>query len=76
MVSSNGSLILPLVLWDNVAPDCQISSLIVSESEKYVFCGTTSGHIIMWDFNVDEVSKLKFKQKNITEFQSVNPIGY
>ena len=56
MVSSNGSLILPLVLWDNVAPDCQISSMIVSESEKYVFCGTTSGHIIMWDFNVDEVS--------------------
>ena len=53
--SSNGYLILPLVLWDNVAPDCQISSLIVSESEKYVFSGTTSGHIIMWEFNVDEV---------------------
>lgn len=53
--SSNGSLILPLVLWDNIPPDCQISSIILNENEKYLFTGTTSGHIIMWDFNVDEI---------------------
>jgi len=53
--SSNGLLILPLVLWDKRPPDCHISSLIVSESEKYILTGTSSGHIITWDFNVNEV---------------------
>jgi hypothetical protein len=53
--SSNGLLILPLVLWDKRPPDCHISSLIVSESEKYILTGTSSGHIITWDFNINEV---------------------
>ena len=53
--SSNGSLILPLVLWDNRAPECHISSMIINETEKFIFTGTTSGHIIMWEFSVDEV---------------------
>lgn len=55
---SSGTLILPIVLWDDQAPKCQITSLLVSESEKYMFTGTTSGHIIMWEFNVDEVKNL------------------
>jgi hypothetical protein len=29
--------------------------LIVSESEKYILTGTSSGHIITWDFNINEV---------------------
>ena len=54
--SSNGSLILPLVVWNSkTPPECDISSLIVSETEKYIYTGTTSGHIIMWEFHVDDV---------------------
>ena len=55
--SSSGSLILPVLIWDNTPPDCQISSLMVSETEKFIFTGTSTGHIIMWDFSLDEVSK-------------------
>ena len=57
--SSSGSLILPLVLWDNKPPNCQISTMLINETEKYIFTGTTSGHIIMWEFNVDEVFEIK-----------------
>ena len=52
---SSGTLILPIVLWDDQAPKCQITSLLVSDSEKYLFSGTTSGHIIMWEFSTDEI---------------------
>lgn len=55
MPSSNSSLILPLVLWDHVAPECHISSMAIDENEKLIFTGTTSGHIIMWEFDIDEV---------------------
>ena len=54
--SSIGSLILPLVLWDDKAPECHISSMILNENEQLLFTGTTSGHIIMWEFNTDQVN--------------------
>ncbi|CAF0723235.1 unnamed protein product [Brachionus calyciflorus] len=54
--TSSGSLILPIVLWDNNPPECQISSMLINETEKYIFTGTTSGHIIIWDFNIDEIT--------------------
>jgi hypothetical protein len=57
--SSSGSLILPVLIWDHVPPDCQVSSLMVSETERYIFTGITSGHIIMWEFSLDEVKFLK-----------------
>ena len=53
--SSNGTLILPLVLWDDKAPECHISSMILNENEQILFTGTTSGHIIMWEFKIDQV---------------------
>jgi WD40 repeat protein len=56
--TSSGSLLLPVLIWDNTPPDFQIASLMVSETEKYIFTGTTSGHIIMWDFNVDKITPL------------------
>lgn len=62
--SSSGTLILPIVLWDNQAPRCQITSLLVNENEKYLFSGTTSGHIIMWEFNIDEVLNSSKKSRN------------
>lgn len=62
--SSSGSLILPIVLWDNIPPECHISSLMVSESEKYIFTGTTSGHLIMWDFNLDDAEKVFLVKDN------------
>ncbi len=53
--SSSNNLILPLVLWNNTPPQFDVSSLIVNETEKYILTGTTSGHIVIWDFNLDEV---------------------
>ncbi len=50
-----GSLILPFVLWDNRPPNCQISTMMISETEKSIYTGTTSGHIIIWEFSVNEV---------------------
>jgi hypothetical protein len=52
-------LILPLVLWDNKPPNCQISSMMINDSEKYIFTGTTSGHIIIWEFKTNEVTLKK-----------------
>jgi hypothetical protein len=49
------SLVLPLVLWDNIAPNCNISSILINESETHIITGTTSGHIIIWEFQVDDV---------------------
>jgi hypothetical protein len=49
------SLVLPLVLWDNIAPNCNISSILMNESETHIITGTTSGHIIIWEFQVDDV---------------------
>jgi hypothetical protein len=56
MPSSSGSLILPLVLWDNKPPNCQISTMMLNETESIILTGTTSGHIIIWEFNIDEVA--------------------
>ncbi len=57
--SGNGSLILPLALWHNEAPDCQITTITLSETGSYIFTGTTSGHIIQWEFtSVDQISPL------------------
>jgi hypothetical protein len=58
MPSSNGSLILPLVLWNDMSPvECQITSMLLNETEKLMFTGTNAGHIIMWEFSVDDVSQ-------------------
>jgi len=50
--SSNGTLILPLVLWDDKAHECHISSMILNENEQILFTCTTSGHIIMWELRL------------------------
>ena len=50
------SLVLPLVLWDNIAPNCNISSMLINESETNIVTGTTSGHIIIWEFQIDDVA--------------------
>lgn len=56
--SSSGSLILPLVLWDSKPPNCQISTMMINESETYIYTGTTSGHIIIWEFSVNEITPI------------------
>ena len=33
--------------------------MILNENEQLLFTGTTSGHIIMWEFRSDEVSQAK-----------------
>lgn len=52
---ATNSLVLPLVLWDNIAPNCNLSSILINESETHIITGTTSGHIIIWEFDLDDV---------------------
>ena len=52
---ATNSLVLPLVLWDNIAPNCNISSIIIDETETHIITGTTSGHIIICEFQLNEV---------------------
>jgi hypothetical protein len=68
---ATNSLVLPLVLWDNIAPNCNLSSILINENETHIITGTTSGHIIIWEFQVDDVSVTK---KN-TIFYIINKIN-
>jgi hypothetical protein len=71
--SCNGSLMLPLVLWNNKPPQLEITTLIVSESENYIFTGTVSGHIVQWEFNNTNnvIIEHHFYLKNCSIFFSI-----
>lgn len=52
----SNTLVLPLILWDNIAPNCNISSIITSEHDDYIITGTTNGHIIIWDYKKEKLT--------------------